>query len=40
MRTTFGRLLFNRALPDELWDEGVATFNWQTYPELETSAKL
>lgn len=28
------------ALPDELWDEGVATFNWQTYPELETSAKL
>jgi predicted phosphodiesterase len=23
------------ALPDELWDEGVATFDWEAYPELD-----
>jgi predicted phosphodiesterase len=28
------------ALPDEIWDEGVASFDWQTYPEPETSAQL
>lgn len=29
-----------RTLPDDIWDEGAATFDWATYPEPETRTEL